>query len=161
MAVINPVGAALPIVAAFEGFVPKAYRDGGGVWTIGYGLTEAAGLGIKIESGRTISESHARLYLRTALEKFWSDISPYIRGRYTEKQAAAMLSLAYNIGPNAFRRSSVLRLFNLGNVQAAADAFLLWNKDNGRVVPGLTNRRKKERDLFLQYLSPSDKEPIK
>jgi len=71
----------------------------------------------------------------------------------TIHQAAAMLSLAYNIGTSAFSTSTVLKEFNAGNIQAAADAFLLWDKAhvNGQpvVVAGLLNRRKAEEAVFL------------
>jgi lysozyme len=60
-----------------------------------------------------------------------------------------MLSLAYNIGPGAFSGSSVLKRFNQGDMQGAADAFLMWNKGGGKVLKGLTRRREAERELFL------------
>ena len=67
--------------------------------------------------------------------------------------AAVMLSLCYNIGIANFSGSTVLREFNLGALDAAADAFLLWDKDHSDgklvVVEGLLNRRKEERAMFL------------
>jgi lysozyme len=43
-----------------------------------------------------------------------------------------------------------LKLLNAGapKDQVAAQ-FLRWNKDEGKVVPGLTNRRKRESTKFL------------
>jgi lysozyme len=38
---------------------------------------------------------------------------------------------------------------NRGDWEGAADAFLLWNKGGGKVLPGLDKRRKDERALFL------------
>jgi lysozyme len=68
-------------------------------------------------------------------------------------QAAAMLSLTYNIGTGAFIGSTVLKQFNAGKFQAAADAFLLWDKAmvDGKlvVVPGLLARRQEESEIFL------------
>lgn len=64
-------------------------------------------------------------------------------------QLEAMASLAYNIGISAFRKSTLLKKFNKEDVLGAADQFLVWNKVKGKVVDGLTNRRKKERELFL------------
>jgi lysozyme len=64
-----------------------------------------------------------------------------------------MLSLTYNIGITAFRCSTVLAKFNVGDIAAAAEAFLMWDKAtvNGQltVVPGLYNRRVQERTIFL------------
>jgi lysozyme len=68
-------------------------------------------------------------------------------------QAAAMLSLTYNIGTGAFGSSSVLRKFNTGDTAGAADAFLMWDKGtvDGQlvVIQGLLNRRQAERTVFL------------
>ncbi|MGI1239453.1 glycoside hydrolase family protein [Klebsiella quasipneumoniae subsp. similipneumoniae] len=38
---------------------------------------------------------------------------------------------------------------NAGDVKGAADAFLSWNRSGGKVMAGLTNRRKAEREVFL------------
>lgn len=137
------------LIAQWEGFRSEAYYDGGGVLTIGYGTTAAAGVGITPTPGRVISEPHARVYLFAAIVKFAATVAPRLTRDPTDDQAAAMLSLAYNIGPQAFARSSVLRKFNAGDLPGAADAFLLWNKDNGKVIKGLVNRRKAERLVFL------------
>jgi lysozyme len=66
-----------------------------------------------------------------------------------ENQFSAMVSLAYNIGLKAFQSSSVLRLHRLQDHQRAADAFLMWNKGGGKVLPGLVTRRANERKLYL------------
>jgi lysozyme len=55
-----------------------------------------------------------------------------------------MVSLCFNIGVNGFAGSSVARDLNAGNVQAAADAFLLWDHPEE-----LLGRRKVERAQFL------------
>ena len=64
-----------------------------------------------------------------------------------------MLSLTYNIGTRAFKSSTVLKKFNLGDISAAADAFLLWDKAtvDGQLVAieGLHKRREQEHTIFL------------
>ena len=60
-----------------------------------------------------------------------------------------MTSLAYNIGPGAFAKSSALRKFNAGDKAGAANAILLCNKAGGKVLGGLVRRREAERALFL------------
>lgn len=69
-------------------------------------------------------------------------------------QRAALASLAFNIGAGAFASSSVARLVNAGQTQAAADAFRLWNKHKGAggalvASAGLSARRERERAAFL------------
>lgn len=67
----------------------------------------------------------------------------------TANEAAACTSLAYNIGLNAFSKSTLVRKLVAGDRAGAAEQFLRWNKAGGRVMPGLTNRRQDERRLFV------------
>ena len=149
--------AALDLIKEFEGFRAEAYRDPVGIWTIGYGTTAMAGVGIDPKPGMRISEADATEYLMRAVEKFAAQIRPKITARINDNEFGAFVSLAYNIGPKNFARSSALRKFNAGDREGAADAMLLWNKAGGRVLPGLVRRRQAERALFLSpVLSPVD-----
>ena len=68
-----------------------------------------------------------------------------------QNQKDSMTSLAYNIGKAAFAKSTLLKLLNQGAPKIqVADQFLRWNKVKGVVIPGLTKRRQKERELFLK-----------
>lgn len=149
---------ALNLIKAFEGFRAKAYLDPVGIWTIGYGTTAAAGVGIKPAKGMVITEAEAEWYLQKAVEKFAAQIAPKITRPINDNQFGAFVSLAYNIGPSAFARSTALRKFNNGENLAAADAMLMWNKAGGKVLKGLTRRREAERQLFLTpvHLPPLD-----
>ena len=69
---------------------------------------------------------------------------------YSQNQFDALVSLTYNIGENAFKKSTLLKMLNAGNYQGAADQFLVWNKSNGQVLNGLVRRRKTEREMFLK-----------
>ena len=60
-----------------------------------------------------------------------------------------MVSLSYNIGTAAFARSSVARLHNAARYPEAGQAFALWNKAGGRLMPGLVARRAAEAALYL------------
>jgi lysozyme len=146
--------AALDLIKEFEGFRAEAYLDPVGIPTIGYGTTAAAGVGIVPRLGMTITEKDAAGYLEVTVEKFGRQVEAMLTRPASANQFGAMVSLAYNIGPGAFARSSVLRLFNAGDEAAAADAFLLWNKGtvNGKkvVLKGLARRREAERALFLR-----------
>jgi len=145
--------AALDLIREFEGFRAKAYLDELAkppIWTIGYGTTARAGVGIEPRAGMTISKAEAYGYLMRSVEKFAAQIAPMIKRSVNENEFGAMVSLAYNIGPGAFNRSSVLRRFNSGDKAGAADAFRLWNKAGGKVWAGLVRRREAERALFLR-----------
>ena len=127
-----------------EGCRLEAYQDSVGVWTIGYGHT-----GSDVTEGLSVTQDEAEALLRQDLEKFQDGVDATIGADTSDNQYGAMVSLAFNIGLGNFRGSSVLRNHNAGDHQAAADAFLLWNKAGGRVLPGLDRRRREERALYL------------
>lgn len=141
--------ATVNLIKEFEGFRARAYKCPAGVWTIGYGTTAAAFVGLDPKEGMKITEAEAEKYLHTALHKFSSAIAESIRKPINDNEFGAFLSLAYNIGSGAFKKSSALRYFNAGDKAKAADAILLWNKAGGKTLSGLTRRRAAERALFL------------
>ena len=141
--------ATIDLVKSFEGLRLKAYKDAVGVLTIGYGTTAMAGVGIVPHIGMTITEAEAETYLMRALEKFALKIRPKITAPINDNEFGSFLSLAYNVGPSAFAKSSALRKFNAGDKAGAANAILLWNKAGGKVLKGLVRRREAERALFL------------
>jgi lysozyme len=153
--------ACVDLVKEYEGFEATAYKCPAGVWTIGYGTTAAAGVGIVPIEGMTITEAKAEGYLHAALDKFSAEIAPAIKAPINENEYGAFVSLAYNIGTGAFKKSSALRCFNAGNKGEAADAIMLWNKARGKVLAGLVRRRTAERALFLTSVGSVVPEQIK
>ncbi len=151
--------ATVDLIKKWEGFKAKAYFDtiaNPPIWTIGYGTTARAGVGIEPRAGMVITEQEAAGYLKKTIDKFAQTIRPNIKRPINENEFGAFVSLAYNIGPSAFAKSSALRLFNEGKRQEAADAILMWNKAGGKVVKGLVNRRNEERTFFLSpVIKPS------
>lgn len=140
--VVSDVGRAL--IEQREGLRLQAYQDITGVWTIGYGHTSAAGPP-KVTPRMKISRAQADAVLAKDLGKYEGYVSRYLKRTPTQNQFDAMVSLCYNIGPNGFWGSSVLKQFNLGHIQTAADDFLLWDKP-----AALKKRRQSERIQFLR-----------
>jgi lysozyme len=64
-------------------------------------------------------------------------------------QFDALVSFAFNVGLGNLQRSSIRMRYNRGDIEGAADAFLMWTKAAGRVLPGLVKRRNDERSMFL------------
>ncbi len=148
------IATALPLIKEAEGFRSEVYLDVAGIPTIGYGTTEYPD-GRKVLRGNTpITETMAKDFLKTDISKRWRVIKHSLTTEPTVNQAAAMLSLAYNIGATAFMHSTLVRLFNMGKTQRAADQFYVWDKAtiDGKLVsvPGLARRRERERELFLK-----------
>lgn len=145
---------ALEIIQEFEGFRAETYTDSAGVYTIGYGTTARAFVGIDPMPGMVISEKQAEVYLKRAVRNFADIIEPEIKRNVSENAWSALLSLTYNIGPTAFINSTLLRKFNAGDTQGAADEFLRWTKADGQTLRGLARRRWRERTLFLTPDNP-------
>ncbi len=127
-----------------EGLRTKAYRDAGGILTIGYGHVDPT-----ITENLEIDEVRATELLTIDLVRFVHVVDTSIKVLRTQEQFDAMVSLAFNIGDNAFKNSTLVEVMNRGDVRRAADEFLRWNKVNGRPNDGLTKRRRMERGLFL------------
>lgn len=144
--------ATMDLIKQFEGCKLTAYQDIVGVWTIGYGTTAMADVGIIPAKGMTITQDRAEDLLRLGVDKFAATVDALITAKVNANQFGACVSLAYNIGPNAFAKSTVLRELNANNHDKAAAAFQMWNKAGGVVSKGLVRRREAERQLFLAPL---------
>jgi len=141
--------ASIALIKSFEGCSLKAYKCPAGIWTIGYGTTAAAGVGVVPHEGMKITQAQADHYFNITIENFATEVVKMMTRAATQNEFGAFVSLAYNIGLGAFKKSSALRYFNAGDHAKAADAILMWNKASGKVLAGLTRRRIAERDLFL------------
>jgi lysozyme len=127
-----------------EGRVLQAYRDTRGILTIGVGHTSAAGPPT-VTDGMVISLTECDQILSRDLSQFEDAVNGVIRIAISQNAFDACVSLAFNVGAPGFVGSSVARDINAGDMQAAADAFLLWDHP-----PELLGRRKGERAQFLR-----------
>lgn len=134
-----------------EGYKEVAYRDSGGVWTIGHGTTRIYGR--KVKKGDTCTEHEAELWLLEDTQFAEDVINNTVKVKLNQNQFDALVSFVYNIGTNGWKSSTLLRYLNENRI-VYSDLFLRWNKVtiNGKkiVVDGLTNRRKLEYQLFIQ-----------
>lgn len=152
--------ATINLIKEFEGLRLTAYKCSADVWTIGYGTTGRAGVGIDPVAGMTITEAEADYYLEKAMADFAAKIEKCITAPISGNEFGAFVSLAYNIGPNGFKKSSALRHFNAGNKASAAVSIELWNKAGGKVLAGLVRRRKAEVALFQSLEAEPVDEPV-
>lgn len=139
------IDVAISLIKKWEGCKLVAYRPlSGDVWTIGYGAT---GPDITQNTRWTQEQADADLYNR--VNNLYRQLKSHITYGTFANELGACLSIAYNIGAQAFIDSTLLRKLNEGDLQGAADEFLRWDHFHGEVVQGLLNRRKDERAVFL------------
>lgn len=147
---MRPNKETVDLVKEFEGLELEAYRDPVGIVTIGYGYTNRAGYGPGVKMGDKWTAKQAEEMLAEGLQRFGNEILPHFTRKPTPNQFGAMLSLAYNIGTGAFRKSTCLRRFNAGDIEGAAEALTWFNKAGGKKLRGLVRRREAERALFMR-----------
>jgi len=144
------------LIAEFEGLSLKPYyateeEKKKGIVTIGYGNTfYENGSKVKITDS-PITKTEALRLLQLTADKFALKVDDLIDKLITQNQFDALVSLAYNIGLGAFAKSTVLKLVNTNPINPTIRHwFLAWNKQAGKVLNGLTTRRKKEADLYFK-----------
>ena len=133
---------AAQFIEEFEGLRLEAYRCPAGIWTIGYGHTK------RVKEGDTCTESEAIAYLMEDLRDADECIDYHVDVVLTDNQRAALLSFIFNLGCGNFKASTLLKLINQSQFDAAAAQFGRWTKANGKDLPGLVKRREAERALF-------------
>lgn len=129
-----------------EGFSKVAYKDTGGVWTIGYGTTKVNG--VPVQEGMTCTIEQGCLWLEEDARWAQTAVNKAVKVPLNQNQFDALVSFVYNVGEDAFYKSTLLRKLNSGDYHGAAKEFERWVLDNGKVIPGLVSRRHQEEELF-------------
>ena len=139
----------LELIKRFEGFSEKPYLCPAKVWTIGYGSTH----GIS-KNTPPVTKEQAEELLRRDLREFEHDINEAVKVPLTQGQFDALVSLVYNIGSGAFRKSTLLRQLNQGKYDKVPYELARWNKAGGKILPGITRRRAAEAALWSEDAEP-------
>jgi lysozyme len=160
----------------YEGFRNRPYLCPAHIWTIGYGhvlYQEQIRLPVvrteikpaaMIRKEMPLKDEDNRVWTKQEInELFAQDVATFERGVLrlvpgcVGRQGSfdALVSISFNFGLGNLQRSTIRMKANRGDWEGAADAFLMWTKGGGRVLPGLVRRRKDERALFLSGVSVS------
>lgn len=138
---VSPDG--VEFIKKWEGCRLSSYLDTGDVWTVGYGHTGG------VYPGMSISEEDAEVLLMEDIFPAESALNKYVLVDLNRNQVDALISFVFNIGIQAFKKSTLLKFLNKGDYQRAAEELLRWCFDNGTKIQGLENRREAERERFL------------
>lgn len=96
-----------------------------------------------------ISQTQAEEWFREDLERFESYVEGSVEAQLNDNQFSGLVCFCFNVAPESFRDSTLLKLLNQGDYPEAANQFPVWNKVNGEAWLGLTRRRLAEQALFL------------
>jgi len=130
------------LIKKWEGLRLDAYLYPAGIPTIGYGHTH----GVKL--GDVITKEEADRILQQEYEAVESKVKKLVQVPLTPNQLGALVSFTFNLGIGNLITSTLLKLLNAGKYLEASAQFTRWNKANGVVLVGLTNRRQEEKQLF-------------
>lgn len=135
------------LIGTFEGFMPRIYKDSGGVETIGYGETDRDF--INKYRGRQISRAEATQQLRNRAQWFYDQVANKTVGwdKLNQDQRDVLTSYAYNIGVGGYQRhKKLLAAIAAGDYNLAAKNINAGMNDARN--PGLRKRRLKEQFIF-------------
>jgi lysozyme len=132
----------IDLIKAFEGCKLEAYKCSGNVWTIGYGHTR------HVEEGDKITQKVADYFLEYDVAMVETHCKRLINIPLEQHQWDAIVSWCFNLGCGNLRASTMLQVINSGQIDKVSEQIVRWNKAGGKVVAGLTRRRKAEAAMF-------------
>lgn len=139
MAALALSATALVGIALHEDYRGVAYMPTpDDVPTIGFGSTD----GVKM--GDTITPPRALARTLADVSKFEAALKKCISVPVHQYEYDAFVSLTYNIGVKAFCNSTLAKKLNAGDYSGACAEIRRWNRQGGKVLPGLTKRREAE-----------------
>lgn len=149
---IRTSDAGLQLIREAEALRLKAYRDTGGVPTIGYGHTR----GVKM--GQTCTRDVAEQWLREDVAEAEDTINTFVPavvvGVLPQPAWDALSSFVFNLGSQAFRnrrthsKTGLARALEARDWHDVAVQMRRWVYDNGEIQGGLVKRRAAESALW-------------
>lgn len=140
------IAAAIGLVAAWEGRSLVAYVDPVGIPTICEGYTHGVKLGDVAAPERcdALTEQEVRKALAVVDRSVPQSLPDSVR--------VAFASFVYNVGPEAYSGSTLLRRLRAGDLKAACNELPRWVYAGGKKLRGLERRREAEKQICLSSL---------
>jgi lysozyme len=135
--------AGITFIKSFESLRLQRYLDSAGRPSIGWGHLIALG-----EYYQVISPEQADAIFFQDLAVVERAVNQAVEIVLGQAEFDSCVSLAYNIGPGNFARSTLVKLLNSGNTALAANQFLRWDLAGGEESTGLYGRRVAEKAMF-------------
>jgi lysozyme len=141
VAALSLSATALVGIALHEGFRDRAYDDGVGVMTVGFGTTEG------VKPGDRITVERALIRLATDADRMQQRLRACIQVPMHQHEWDAIVSWAYNVGVRC--DSTLIRKLNAGDYEGACNELPRWVYAGGRKLAGLERRRAEEQAKCL------------
>lgn len=151
MNVIPKFDALAKMIAGFEGFRSKAYRDSGSIFTIGFGSTYNYKEKRKVKEGDEVTFAEAANWLQFEFQEVVRQLNHYITKPLSWHQSTALCSYVYNRGIGNFLKTNLDELINTNPNDPKIPAVIEGSglKDRmGNLLRGLVRRRRIEARLY-------------
>ena len=112
----------LALTESFESCRLTAYQDVRGIWTCGWGST-----GPDIVEGTIWTQGQADSRLVMDMQLAVSAVNRLVTIGLSQGAFDAIVDFCYNCGIEAFEGSTMLKLINAGNLEAAGEEFAKWD----------------------------------
>jgi len=135
----------------FEGFRIKAYKDSGGVWTIGFGSTYNHDKNRKVQESDVITKETAINWMKVDANEVVRQLNIYVKIKLKDTQTTAICDYIYNRGIGNFLRTQLDELINSNSEidKICREIEGTGLKDRlGNILNGLIRRRKSESYLY-------------
>ena len=149
----------LDLIKKYEGLRLKAYKDTGGVWTIGYGHTSDDYFPVNSKS--RITAEKAEELLAHDLKEAEAAVDRLVKVPMNANQRGALVSFTYNLGEGQVSESTLLKKLNAGDYASVPAQMKRWVYDDGVKLRGLVRRRADEALLWKDYQVKLPEEPTK
>lgn len=135
----------------FEGFRSMAYKDSGGVWSVGLGSTYNHDKGRKVRKDDIINRATAIRWMAIDSESVIKQANYYIKVQLNVSQSAAICDRVYNTGVGNFLKTKLDEMINANPFDPAIKhqwvGTGLWDR-LGHLLWGLGRRRRAEWWLY-------------
>lgn len=88
-----------------------------------------------------ITLAQAEALLISDIEWASDAVNKWVKISLNQNQFDALVCFVFNVGANAFKKSTLLLYLNQGRLDLVPAQMARWNKCDGKVLEGLTNRR--------------------
>ena len=156
----------IELIKSFEGCKLYAYKavQSETYYTIGYGH-----YGSDVYEGMTITQAQAEEMLKNDLKKYEGYVNTFLNNNgivISQNQFDALVSFTYNLG-NVWVSTPTFQLKTIlcngcenYSPTEITTAFTNWNKSGGKVLEGLTRRRRAEAEMFINGMTNNDPDPV-
>jgi lysozyme len=141
----DAVSVANAMIRRFEGVYLTPYLCPAGVPTVGVGATyyedgtrvQLTDPPITRERAEALLQWHVKTVYLPAVLRLCPGID-------NPNRLAALIDFTFNLGAGNLKASTLRKRVNAGDWESVPAELMKWNKAGGRVLPGLTIRRKTE-----------------